>query len=82
MLMVMLMLMLVDNEQVIAIKHIMPPANPRDFQDVYVVFPIMDTDLNQVIRSRQPLTEEHCQVSRLMGLGTGSRGIWAWGSGI
>ena len=40
----------------------MPPPSVHDFQDVYVVFPIMDTDLNQVIRSRQSLTEEHCQV--------------------
>jgi hypothetical protein len=71
MLMLMLMLMLLvlvlvsvdQHKQVIAIKHIMPPADPRDFQDVYVVFPIMDTDLSQVIRSRQPLTEQHCQVS-------------------
>ncbi|MCO5588925.1 hypothetical protein L7F22_042886 [Adiantum nelumboides] len=50
-----------DHENIIAIKDIMPPPKRHDFQDVYVAYELMDTDLNQVIRSRQALTEEHCQ---------------------
>ncbi|KAI5073214.1 hypothetical protein GOP47_0011227 [Adiantum capillus-veneris] len=50
-----------DHENVVAIKDIMPPPRRHDFQDVYVAYELMDTDLNQVIRSRQALTEEHCQ---------------------
>ncbi|MCO5608345.1 hypothetical protein L7F22_062553 [Adiantum nelumboides] len=50
-----------DHENIIAIKDIMPPPRRHDFQDVYVAYELMDTDLNQVIRSRQALTEEHCQ---------------------
>ena len=48
--------------KVIGIRDIMPPPNLHDFEDIYVVYELMDTDLNQVIRSRQSLTEEHCQV--------------------
>lgn len=36
-----------------------PPA-PR-FDDVYVLYELMDTDLHQIIRSKQPLTDEHAQ---------------------
>lgn len=50
-----------DHENVIAIKDIIPPPKRHDFDDVYVVYELMDTDLNQIIRSRQALTEEHCQ---------------------
>jgi hypothetical protein len=28
---------------------------------VYLVYELMDTDLHQIIRSPQPLTDEHCQ---------------------
>lgn len=50
-----------DHENVVAIKDVMPPPRRHDFEDVYVAYELMDTDLNQVIRSRQALTEEHCQ---------------------
>ena len=29
--------------------------------DVYVMYELMDTDLHQIIRSDQPLTDDHCQ---------------------
>ena len=31
------------------------------FRDVYVVCELMDTDLHQIIRSNQPLSDDHCQ---------------------
>ena len=39
-----------------------PPALPTPrFDDVYVLYELMDTDLHQIIRSKQPLTDEHAQ---------------------
>lgn len=49
-------------EQVIAIRDIIRPPTSEDFNDVYIVYELMDTDLHQIIRSNQPLTEDHCQV--------------------
>lgn len=35
---------------------------PRSaFKDVYVVYELMDTDLHQIIRSPQPLSDDHVQ---------------------
>ena len=52
------------SSQVVAIRDIIPPPNPKDFTDVYIVYELMDTDLHQIIRSDQPLTEDHCQVGQ------------------
>jgi mitogen-activated protein kinase 1/3 len=49
-------------EQVVRIKDVIRPPRRDNFNDVYIVYEIMDTDLNQIIRSNQPLTEKHCQV--------------------
>ena len=39
-----------------------PPDYQRhDFDDVYLVYELMDTDLHQIIRSPQPLTDDHVQ---------------------
>lgn len=37
---------------IVEIKHIMLPPNPRDYKDIYVVFELMETDLHQVRASR------------------------------
>ncbi|CAN6463795.1 unnamed protein product [Victoria cruziana] len=50
-----------DHENVIAIKDIVRPPQKENFNDVYIVYELMDTDLHQVIRSDQPLTDDHCQ---------------------
>ena len=34
---------------------------PASFDDVYVMYELMDTDLHQIIRSNQPLSDDHCQ---------------------
>lgn len=36
-------------------------STPPDFDDVYIVYELLDTDLHQVIRSPQPLTDDHVQ---------------------
>ncbi|KAK8581501.1 hypothetical protein V6N12_071722 [Hibiscus sabdariffa] len=50
-----------DHENVIAIRDVIPPPLRRDFADVYIALELMDTDLHQIIRSNQSLSEEHCQ---------------------
>ncbi len=39
----------------------MKPVSRDKFNDVYIVYELMDTDLHQIIRSSQPLTNEHFQ---------------------
>ncbi|URD98588.1 mitogen-activated protein kinase [Musa troglodytarum] len=50
-----------DHENVIAIKYIIRTPKRENFNDVYDVYELMDTDLHQIIRSNQPLTDDHCQ---------------------
>ncbi|GAU14553.1 hypothetical protein TSUD_96170 [Trifolium subterraneum] len=50
-----------DHENVVAIRDIIPPPQREVFNDVYIAYELMDTDLHQIIRSNQALSEEHCQ---------------------
>lgn len=50
-----------DHDNIIAIRDIIPPPEREKFDDVYIVTELMDTDLHQIIRSGQALTEDHCQ---------------------
>jgi len=50
-----------NHENIIAIKDILKPPSKEDFSDVYIVYELMDTDLHQIIRSSQPLSDDHCQ---------------------
>ncbi|GKV08242.1 hypothetical protein SLEP1_g19904 [Rubroshorea leprosula] len=50
-----------DHENVVGIRDVVPPPVRREFTDVYVATELMDTDLHQIIRSNQSLSEEHCQ---------------------
>lgn len=43
------------------IKDVIPPLLRSNFKDVYVVYELMDTDLHQIIRSPQPLSDDHAQ---------------------
>ncbi len=49
------------HENVVALLEVLAPARVADLNDVYLVYELMDTDLHQIIRSPQPLTDEHCQ---------------------
>lgn len=49
------------HENIIGLLDIMSPAPGGPFNDVYLVYELMDTDLHQIIRSSQPLTDEHFQ---------------------
>jgi len=48
-----------DHENVIGIRDLM--CSSHDFSDLYVVTSLMDTDLHKVIRSPQPLSNQHVQ---------------------
>ncbi|CAM8913199.1 unnamed protein product [Rhodiola kirilowii] len=50
-----------DHENIISIRDVIPPPVRREFCDVYIATELMDTDLHQIIRSNQGLSEEHCQ---------------------
>uniref|UniRef100_A0A671KH75 Mitogen-activated protein kinase n=1 Tax=Sinocyclocheilus anshuiensis TaxID=1608454 RepID=A0A671KH75_9TELE len=48
------------HDNIIAIKDILQPMVPHSaFKSVYVVLDLMESDLHQIIHSRQPLTPEH-----------------------
>lgn len=52
-----------QHENVIGLRDIMRPADCEiaDFADIYLVYELMDTDLHQIIRSAQPLSDQHLQ---------------------
>ncbi|XP_074330458.1 mitogen-activated protein kinase homolog NTF6-like [Apium graveolens] len=50
-----------DHDNVIKIKDIIRPPEKENFVDVYIAYELMDTDLHQIIRSTQALTDDHCQ---------------------
>ena len=49
------------HENVIDIIDCVRPEAKNAFEDVYLMYDLMDTDLYQIIRSSQSLTDEHCQ---------------------
>jgi len=51
------------HENIINVKNVLSPPESEgmDFQDVYIVYELMDTDLHQIIRSSQTLTDDHYQ---------------------
>ncbi|KAI3719545.1 hypothetical protein L6452_20447 [Arctium lappa] len=51
----------VDHENIVKIKDIIRPPDKEKFNDVYIVYELMDTDLHQIICSSQLLTDDHCQ---------------------
>ncbi|KAG7036884.1 Mitogen-activated protein kinase-like NTF6, partial [Cucurbita argyrosperma subsp. argyrosperma] len=53
-----------DHENIIKIKDIIPPPEKEKFNDVYIVYVLMDTDLHQIICSSQALTDDHCQLRK------------------
>lgn len=51
-----------DHENILSVKDILAPIEGKaKFDDIYFVSELMDTDLHQIIRSKQKLTDEHTQ---------------------
>ncbi|KAL9259739.1 Mitogen-activated protein kinase homolog NTF3-like protein [Drosera capensis] len=62
------------HENVINLKDVMLPVHRTNFKDVYLVYELMDTDLHQIIKSSQALSNDHCQyflfqASMVLGFG-------------
>lgn len=51
----------IRHENVIALKDVMMPIHRSSFKDIYLVYELMDTDLNHIIKSTQPLSNDHCK---------------------
>ncbi|KAG2452491.1 hypothetical protein HYH02_002730 [Chlamydomonas schloesseri] len=49
------------HENIIQVKDVLKPPSRDNFNDVYIIYELMDTDLHQIIRSSQTLTNEHFQ---------------------
>ena len=50
------------HENIIAIADIMTmPPDTTDFRDVYIVTNLMESDMDRIIASGQPLTDQHFQ---------------------
>lgn len=58
------LLRLLKHPDVVEIKHIMLPPDPRTYKDIYVVFELMESDLHTVIGANDDLTADHHKVRR------------------
>jgi serine/threonine protein kinase len=52
-------LRLLQHENIIGINTILKPPSKEHFEDIYLVNDLMETDLEGIIRSDQPLTDDH-----------------------
>ena len=52
------------HENIIGLKDVFPPpaASAGAFQDIYMVYDLLDTDLHQIIRSPQLLSADHVRL--------------------
>ena len=50
---------LLKHENVLGINRILKPKDPKNFNEIYVISELMETDLAQIIKSNQPLTDDH-----------------------
>lgn len=51
-----------DNENLLSATDLIHPPALEHFTDVYIVSPLMESDLHQIIVSAQQLTEDHVKV--------------------
>lgn len=52
---------LLEHENVLGIKRILKPKDKKDFNEIYVVTELMETDLGVIIKSGQSLSDDHIQ---------------------
>lgn len=49
-----------DHPKIVKIKGVLKPASyDEELKDLYVLYECMDTDLHQIIRSKQALSDDH-----------------------
>jgi len=49
------------HENLIDVRSIFLPGSKEEFEDIYVFSELMETDLASILKSSQPLTDDHCQ---------------------
>jgi len=49
------------HENLIDIRYVFLPGLKENFEDIYVVSELMETDLASILKSPQPLSDDHCQ---------------------
>jgi serine/threonine protein kinase len=47
-----------DHENIVAIRDVFPPPSLPNFDDLYIVYDLMETDLHQLLKSPQAITAE------------------------
>eukprot|EP00741_Cyanophora_paradoxa_P015073 tig00020848_g14544.t1 len=50
-----------NHENVVRLRGVMKPESRELYEDIYLVEDLMETDLDWIIRSQQPLTDDHVQ---------------------
>tara|TARA_R110002050_G_scaffold64764_1_gene140745 strand:- start:332 stop:796 length:465 start_codon:yes stop_codon:yes gene_type:complete len=50
-----------EHENIIGLIEILQPENYKEFSDIYIVSELMDSDLAQIINSKQGLSDAHFQ---------------------
>jgi serine/threonine protein kinase len=54
-------LRLLHHENIIELKTLIKPKTREEFNDIYAIFEIMETDLGSIIKSKQELSLDHIQ---------------------
>jgi serine/threonine protein kinase len=52
---------LLEHENILSIKSVLMPDSVEKMNELYVVTELMETDLAQIVKSNQPLSEQHTQ---------------------
>lgn len=52
---------LLEHENILSIKSVLQPDSLEKLNELYVVTELMETDLAQIVKSNQPLSEQHIQ---------------------
>mmetsp|Transcript_54166 Transcript_54166/g.154304 ORF Transcript_54166/g.154304 Transcript_54166/m.154304 type:complete len:426 (+) Transcript_54166:23-1300(+) len=49
------------HENLISVRNLFVAGTKSEFEDMYVISELMETDLSTILKSPQPLTPDHCQ---------------------
>mmetsp|Transcript_4197 Transcript_4197/g.9063 ORF Transcript_4197/g.9063 Transcript_4197/m.9063 type:complete len:409 (+) Transcript_4197:105-1331(+) len=55
------MLRHLQHENLIDVRHVFVPGVVSQYEDIYFVTELLETDLASILKSRQALTDDHCQ---------------------
>ncbi|KAJ1459111.1 kinase-like domain-containing protein [Pelagophyceae sp. CCMP2097] len=55
------LLRLLQHENIIGLRTLLPPVKSDGFKDLYIISDLMETDLSSIIKSPQALSDDHVQ---------------------